>query len=211
MPWDITTLAVASLTDEGYFSAVTQVQGLCPASILQPRFNGDRQLYVISDWSGWWNIYRYDLSFFTDGAEPVNVCPLRAEACSAQWQLGKYNYDFGVDGSIAVSICSEGHWSLLHISAEAEQATHQGDRSYETILDGFGVLILESSSVVKNFTGQLFSFEIFIIPCSSFFKSTLARPAIDNGDRLLAFKKFSNESSINSLLVFLSHPMPIHK
>lgn len=138
MPWDITTLAVASLTDEGYFSEVTYVQGPCPASILQPRFNGDRQLYVISDWSGWWNIYRYDLSRSTDSAEPVNVCPLRAEACSAQWQLGKYNYDFGLDGSIAVSICSEGRWSLLHISAEAEQATHQGDRSYETILDGFG-------------------------------------------------------------------------
>ena len=138
MPWDITTLTVASLTDDGYFSEVTHVQGPCPASILQPRFNGDRQLYVISDWSGWWNIYRYDLSCFTDGAEPVNVCPLRAEACSAQWQLGKYNYDFGVDGSIAVSICSEGHWSLLHIYAEVAQATHQGDLSYETILDGFG-------------------------------------------------------------------------
>lgn len=138
MPWDITTLGVASLTDDGYFSHVTHMRGPCPASILQPRFHGDRQLYVIADWSGWWNIYRYDLSCFTDSAEPVNVFPIRAEACSAQWQLGKYNYDFGVDGSIAVSICSEGHWSVLHIHAEVAQTTPQGGRSYETILDGFG-------------------------------------------------------------------------
>ena len=139
MPWDITTLGVASLTDEGYFSHVTHMPGPCPASILQPRFHGDRQLYVIADWSGWWNIYRYDLNGFTDSAEPVNVCPIRAEACSAQWQLGKYNYDFGVDGSIAVSICSEGHWSVLHIHAEVAQTTLKEDVATKRYLMVLGI------------------------------------------------------------------------
>ena len=79
-----------------------------------------------------------------------------------------------------------------------------------TRFDGFGVSILESSSGVKNLIGQLFSFEIFIIACSFFFKSTVANPAIDNGDKLLVAKKSCKDSSINSLLVFLSQPKPIH-
>ena len=33
----------------------------------------------------------------------------------------------------------------------------------------------------------------------------------DNGDKLLVAKKFCKESSINSLLVFLSQPNPIHR
>ena len=80
-----------------------------------------------------------------------------------------------------------------------------------TTFDGFGVLIAESSSDVKNFIGKLFSFEISKIAFSSFFKSTVAKPAIDNGDKLLAAKKLCKESSINSLLVFRSQPKPIHK
>ena len=82
--------------------------------------------------------------------------------------------------------------------------------SLNTTFDGFGVLITESSSDVKNFIGKFFSFEISKIAFSSFFKSTVAKPAIDNGDKLLVIKKFCQESSINSLLVFLSQPKPIH-
>ena len=72
-------------------------------------------------------------------------------------------------------------------------------------------MIAESSSDVKNFIGKFFSFEISKIAFSSFFKSTVVKPAIDNGDKLLSAKKFCKESSINSLLVFLSQPKPIHK
>ena len=94
---------------------------------------------------------------------------------------------------------------------QAASATEGVPISLSTIFDGLGTLIVESSLDVKNFIGHLFSFEIFKIACSSFFKSTLAKPAIDNGDRLLLTKKFCNESSINSLVVFLSQPKPIHK
>ena len=94
---------------------------------------------------------------------------------------------------------------------QAASATEGVPISLSTIFDGFGVLILESSSDLKNLIGQLFSFDILIIACSSFLKSILAKPAIDNGDKLLVTKKFFKDSSINSLLVFLSQPKPIHK
>ncbi|MBK51177.1 MAG: hypothetical protein CMQ45_02195 [Gammaproteobacteria bacterium] len=138
MPWDTTSLAVASLTEEGHFSSVKNLRGPCPASIVQPRFNSDGQLYFISDWSGWWNIYRYDESCNVEGTEPINLIPLDAEVCAAQWQLGKYNYDFGEDGSITASICSEGRWSVLHVDANATQRLPEKEQNYVTMLDGFG-------------------------------------------------------------------------
>ena len=94
---------------------------------------------------------------------------------------------------------------------QAASATEGVPISLSTTFDGFGVLIEESSSDVKNFIGKFFSFEISKIACSSFLKSTVAKPAIDNGDKLLVVKKFCKESSINSLLVFRSQPKPIHK
>ena len=72
----------------------------------------------------------------------------------------------------------------------AASATEGVPISLSTIFDGLGTLILESSSDVKNFIGHLFSFDISKIAFSSFFKSTLAKPAIDNGDSLLVFKNF---------------------
>ena len=93
---------------------------------------------------------------------------------------------------------------------QAASATEGVPISLRTIFDGFGVLIAESSSDVKNFIGKFFSFEISKIAFSSFLKSTVAKPAIDNGDKLLVAKKLCKESAINSLLVFRSQPKPIH-
>ena len=138
MPWDTTTLAVASLADEGHFSSMQYLEGRCAASIVQPRFDSDGRLYFISDWSGWWNIYRYDASCLLESTEPTNVLPLSAEVCPAQWQLGKYNYDFWGDGSIAVSICSEGQWSVLHVDVDEKKRLPEKERSYVTMLEGFG-------------------------------------------------------------------------
>ena len=94
---------------------------------------------------------------------------------------------------------------------QAASATEGVPISLSTTLDGFGVLIAESSSDVKNFIGKFFSFEISKIAFSSFFKLIVAKPAIDNGDKLLVVKNFCKESSISSLLVFLSQPKPTHK
>ena len=63
---------------------------------------------------------------------------------------------------------------------QAASATEGVPISLSTTFDGFGVLVEESSSDVKNFIGKFFSFEISKIAFSSFFKSIVAKPAIDN-------------------------------
>ena len=64
--------------------------------------------------------------------------------------------------------------------------------------------------LLKNFIGKFFSSESSKIPFSSFLISIVANPAIDCCDIFLDSKKLFKEFAINSLLVFLSHPIPTH-
>ena len=82
--------------------------------------------------------------------------------------------------------------------------------SLSTTLEGFGTIIVERSSLLKNFIGKFFSSASSKIPFSSFLISTVASPAIEYLDKFLDSNKLFKEFAINSLLVFLSHPMPIH-
>ena len=96
-------------------------------------------------------------------------------------------------------------------SKHAASATEGVPISFKTIFDGFGTLIFDRFFIEKNLIGKLLSLAISIIPFSSFFKSMVANPAIDSLDKLLDSKKVFKDFSINSLLVFLSQPIPIHK
>ena len=64
MPWDGTELRVAALDGAGPVSDPAQQQVLMGGeteSVLAPVWRDDRSLYVISDRSGWWNLYVADL------------------------------------------------------------------------------------------------------------------------------------------------------
>jgi hypothetical protein len=99
MPWDGTELRVAALGD-GPVSEVNQQQlimGGETESVLAPVWRDDRSLYVISDRSGWWNLYLADLLAF-----PRALCPREEEFAEPLWQLGLYPYAVLDDGRIAV-------------------------------------------------------------------------------------------------------------
>jgi dipeptidyl aminopeptidase/acylaminoacyl peptidase len=66
-------------------------------SVLAPIWRDDRSLYVISDRSGWWNLYLADLLAF-----PQALCPREEEFAEPLWQLGSYPYAVLGDGRIAV-------------------------------------------------------------------------------------------------------------
>ena len=95
------------------------------------------------------------------------------------------------------------------LGGEVIETNNSNDQSFLN-LDGFGTIIFERSSLLKNFIGKFFSSESSKIPFSSFLISIVANPAIDCCDIFPDSKKLFKEFSINSLLVFLSHPMPIH-
>ena len=99
MPWDGTELRVAALGD-GPVSDKNQQQlimGGEAESVLAPVWRDDRSLYVISDRSGWWNLYLADLLAF-----PRALCPREEEFAQPLWQLGLYPYAVLDDGRIAV-------------------------------------------------------------------------------------------------------------
>jgi len=101
MPWDGTELRVAALDGGGPVSDKSQQQlimGCDTESVLAPVWRDDRSLYVISDRSGWWNLYVADLLAF-----PRALCPREEEFTSPLWQLGLSPYAVLGDGRLAVA------------------------------------------------------------------------------------------------------------
>jgi len=95
MPWDGTELRVAAVGGDG-----TQhiVMGGPAESVLAPAWRDDQSLYVISDRSGWWNLYLAGL----DGTAG-ELCPRPEEFAAPLWQLGASPYAVLGDGRLAVT------------------------------------------------------------------------------------------------------------
>jgi dipeptidyl aminopeptidase/acylaminoacyl peptidase len=95
MPWDGTELRVTAIGGDG-----TQpvIMGGPAESVLAPAWRDDQSLYVISDRSGWWNLYLADL----DGGAK-ELCPRPEEFAAPLWQLGASPYTVLGDGRLAVT------------------------------------------------------------------------------------------------------------
>jgi dipeptidyl aminopeptidase/acylaminoacyl peptidase len=94
MPWDGTELRVASLDAADDYLVL---MGGEQESVLAPAWRDADSLYVVSDRSGWWNLYLAAL----DG-EQRNLCPREEEFAEPLWQLGARPYAVLGDGRIAV-------------------------------------------------------------------------------------------------------------
>ncbi|WP_155355303.1 S9 family peptidase [Acrocarpospora macrocephala] len=92
MPWDGTCL---QLVQDG--TTVTLLGG--PGeSVLAPVWKDDSSLYVISDRSGWWNLYELAV----DGSALRPLCPIDEEFAQPLWELGGRPYGILEDGRLAV-------------------------------------------------------------------------------------------------------------
>lgn len=92
MPWDGTELREASLADP---SSWTVLLGSTEESVMQPEWIDDESLYVISDRSGWWNLYSVTL----DGSVTPLVT-LDADFGAPLWRLGSSWYSVLEDGKL---------------------------------------------------------------------------------------------------------------
>jgi dipeptidyl aminopeptidase/acylaminoacyl peptidase len=101
MPWDGTELRVAEIGSDGAAGDHRIVAGGERESVLAPAWRDERSLYLISDRSGWWNLYLAEL----DGraAAPRPLCPREEEFAAPLWQLGTRPYAVLGDGRIAVT------------------------------------------------------------------------------------------------------------
>jgi dipeptidyl aminopeptidase/acylaminoacyl peptidase len=84
MPWDGTELRVGAIGEAGSVSEWRTLLGSTTESVLQPEWRDDDELFVISDRTGWWNLYLVEVA----GAE---LRPLHAASFDfggALWMLG---------------------------------------------------------------------------------------------------------------------------
>lgn len=111
MPWDATRLRVAPVADDGSLGASDLAAGGPEESIAQPEWSPDGVLHLVSDRTGWWNLYR-----LLDGPRLEPLAAMDAEFADPAWVLGGSSYAFLPDGSIAAVARREGRDRLVHIA-----------------------------------------------------------------------------------------------
>jgi len=135
MPWDGTELRVAELLPDGSFGPPRSLIGSSTESVLQPEWRDDQSLFVISDRSGWWNLYELAL---TAGAEPRALCPRSEDFGGPQWQLGTRWYALLGDGRLLtvrtlgldrVAVLDPGTGELTDLELEGLSTLSLGDVS----------------------------------------------------------------------------------
>ena len=104
MPWDGTELRVGAVPADTVAGGLqvadaALVMGGEQESVLAPLWRDDTALYVISDASGWWNLYEVAASA---GAAPRPLHPLAEEFAGPLWQLGGRPFDLLEDGRLVV-------------------------------------------------------------------------------------------------------------
>ncbi|MEO8570432.1 MAG: prolyl oligopeptidase family serine peptidase [Chloroflexota bacterium] len=110
MPWDSTLLRVAAFERDGTLGASMLAAGGPDESIVQPQWAPDGTLHLISDRSGWWNLYR-----LVDGPRLEPLAPMEAEFADPAWVLDRSSYDFLPDGAIVAVARSGGGDHMLRI------------------------------------------------------------------------------------------------
>jgi dipeptidyl aminopeptidase/acylaminoacyl peptidase len=108
MPWDGTELRVGPVpagpgggptAGPLDVARAALVMGGPQESVLAPRWRDDSTLYVISDASGWWNLYEVAAAA---GAPPRPLHPLEQEFAGPSWELGGRPFELLADGRLVV-------------------------------------------------------------------------------------------------------------
>jgi len=107
MPWNGTTLYLASLSPDGTPGEARAVAGGRGESIFQPEWSPAGVLHFASDRSGWWNLYRLE------GEETRPIAAVAGDAGAPQWVFRLRRYAFLADGSLAAVYSSPAGAGLL--------------------------------------------------------------------------------------------------
>ncbi len=100
MPWDESALMVADVAQSGAVGPARLLAGSPGQSLLQPEWRSDCELTVISDRTGWWNVYAVRVDELDSELRPLN--PMPAEFGAALWQLGE-RWALPVNASLTVT------------------------------------------------------------------------------------------------------------
>ena len=115
MPWNGTLLYLAEIGAQGALGEPRAIAGGATESIFQPEWSPDgARLVFVSDRSGWWNLYDFDLAGGTTRA----LAPMAAEFGAPQWIFGMASYAFaGTDRIVcAYSQAGLGRLAVLDLT-----------------------------------------------------------------------------------------------
>lgn len=120
MPWDGTKLYAATLDADGEPREAVHVAGGPEESLICPTWGPDGRLHVVSDRTGWWNLYRFPDASAAElaGTDPTALYPTAAEFGGPAWRLGLSTYAFLDDGRIAILVTDEGVTRLRLLDPE---------------------------------------------------------------------------------------------
>ena len=110
MPWDATRLRVAAFEGDGTLGQSMLAAGGPDESIVQPEWSPDGTLHLVSDRTGWWNLYR-----LVDGPRLEPLGPMEAEFADPAWIFDRSAYGFLSDGSIVAVARHAGRDHLVHL------------------------------------------------------------------------------------------------
>jgi dipeptidyl aminopeptidase/acylaminoacyl peptidase len=142
MPWEGTELWLAAIADDGSLIHARCVAGGPTESLCQPFWAPDGKLHVVSDRSGFWNLYRFDVGGL------VALCPMAAEFGLPQWVFAQSSYGFSGSGQIVAACRENGRSRLLRIDTRSGAVTPIAT-DYEDITElrvGDGFALLEAGS-----------------------------------------------------------------
>ena len=111
MPWDATRLRIAPVRSDGFLDPSDLAAGGLDESIAQPEWSPDGVLHLVSDRSGWWNLYR-----LVDGPRLEPLAPMEAEFAKPAWVFDRSSYGFLPDGSIVAIARARGRDRIVHVA-----------------------------------------------------------------------------------------------
>jgi dipeptidyl aminopeptidase/acylaminoacyl peptidase len=106
MPWDGCELWLADVQEDGTLHNATLVAGSSTESIFQPEWSPGGVLYFVAEFTGWWNLYRWQ-----DG-KIETLYPMEAEFAYPQWVFGVSTYGFLSEQAILCTFTQNGFWYL---------------------------------------------------------------------------------------------------
>jgi dipeptidyl aminopeptidase/acylaminoacyl peptidase len=120
MPWNGTRLYLGEVAQNGALSEPQAIAGGATESIFQPEWSPDgAQMVFVSDRSGWWNLYSFDLTT----RAPRALVPMAAEFGLPLWLLGTSTYAFAGPERIVCSYSQGGLGCLAVLDLTNETLT----------------------------------------------------------------------------------------
>ncbi len=145
MPFIGTELWLADVDKGGTLSRPRRLAGGATESLSQPQWSPDGRLFVVSDRSGYLNLYRVNATGL------VPVCPMQAEFGRPQWVFGQSLYGFQGPREI-VAVCleeGEGRLGRIDLASGRWRSIATGLTDFDELRVGPGFVVVVAGSPVR--------------------------------------------------------------